>query len=91
MGPTISLWKKFSEIVDPKLKGEYIEEELKRVVFIGLICAHNKPDKRPTMMEVVELPKIELEERFADIENDEMFNTGRAADEDFIPADRTNT
>ncbi|KAI3777769.1 hypothetical protein L1987_47571 [Smallanthus sonchifolius] len=72
--------RKFSEIADPKMNGKYVEEELKRVVFIGLVCAHSQPDKRPTMLEVVELLKGELKGKFADIENDEMFKTGRAAD-----------
>ncbi|XP_076944861.1 PTI1-like tyrosine-protein kinase At3g15890 isoform X1 [Bidens hawaiensis] len=72
--------QKFSEIVDPKMNGEYVEEELKRVVFVGLICAHNQPDKRPSMVEVVELLKGELKEKFAAIENDEMFVTGRPAE-----------
>nr|GEY19719.1 PTI1-like tyrosine-protein kinase At3g15890 [Tanacetum cinerariifolium] len=44
--------RKFSEIADPKMNGKYVEQELKRVVFIGLICAHNQPEKRPTMMEM---------------------------------------
>ncbi|XP_023750547.1 PTI1-like tyrosine-protein kinase At3g15890 [Lactuca sativa] len=69
---------KFSEIVDPKLKGEYVEQELKRVVVVGLICAHNQPEKRPTMIEVVELLKGEMKEKFVEIENDEMFRCGEA-------------
>lgn len=72
--------RKFSEIADPKMNGKYVEEELKRVIFVGLMCAHDQPDKRPTMLEVVELLKGELKEKFASIENDEMFVTGRAAD-----------
>ncbi|CAI9280782.1 unnamed protein product [Lactuca saligna] len=69
---------KFSEIVDAKLKGEYVEQELKRVVVVGLICAHNQPEKRPTMIEVVELLKGEMKEKFVEIENDEMFRCGEA-------------
>ncbi|GJW39182.1 PTI1-like tyrosine-protein kinase [Tanacetum coccineum] len=65
--------RKFSEIADPKMNGKYVEQELKRVVFIGLICAHNQPEKRPTMLEVVELLKGGLIEKITDIENDEMF------------------
>ncbi|KAI7731371.1 hypothetical protein M8C21_011482 [Ambrosia artemisiifolia] len=72
--------KKFSEIADPKMNGDYVEEELKRVVLVGLICAHNQPDKRPSMLEVVELLKGGLKEKFAAIENDEMFITGQATD-----------
>ncbi|KAL8230400.1 hypothetical protein R6Q57_000178 [Mikania cordata] len=72
--------RKFSEIADPKMNGKYVEEELKRVVFVGLICAHNQPDKRPTMLEVVELLKGHMKEKFAAIENDGMLTMGRAAD-----------
>lgn len=72
--------RKFTEVVDPKLNGKYVEEELKRVVFIGLICAHNQPDKRPNMVEVVELLKGELKEKLTSIENDEMFRMGRVSD-----------
>ncbi|KAM0000476.1 putative non-specific protein-tyrosine kinase RLK-Pelle-RLCK-XV family [Helianthus debilis subsp. tardiflorus] len=72
--------RKFSEIADPKLNGNYVEEELKRVILVGLICAHNQPEKRPSMLEVVQLLKGELKEKFAAIKNDEMFTTGQAAD-----------
>ncbi|KAI3671522.1 hypothetical protein L1987_87260 [Smallanthus sonchifolius] len=65
--------RKFIEIADPKMNGNYVEEELKRVVYIGLICAHSRTDKRPTMLEVVELLKGKLKEKFDDIENDEMY------------------
>ncbi|XP_071731869.1 PTI1-like tyrosine-protein kinase At3g15890 [Rutidosis leptorrhynchoides] len=69
---------KFSEMVDPTLNGKYVEEEFKRVVIIGLICASNQPAKRPTMLEVLELLKGGLKEKFTAIENDEIFKTGRA-------------
>ncbi|KAL8256807.1 hypothetical protein R6Q59_028848 [Mikania micrantha] len=72
--------RKFSEIADPMMNGMYVEEEMKRVVLVGLICAHIQPNKRPTMLEVVELLKGDLKEKFSDIENDEMFKMGWAAD-----------
>ncbi|XP_047316936.1 PTI1-like tyrosine-protein kinase At3g15890 [Impatiens glandulifera] len=65
--------RKFGEIVDPRLKGEYVEEELKRVVFVGLICADSLPEKRPTILEVVELLKGESKEKFEALENNELF------------------
>ncbi|XP_051148162.1 PTI1-like tyrosine-protein kinase At3g15890 [Andrographis paniculata] len=64
--------RKFDEIADRRLNGNYVEDELKRVVFVGLICAHNRPEKRPTMLEVVELLKGD-KEKFEAIEDDEMF------------------
>nr|DAD44960.1 TPA_asm: hypothetical protein HUJ06_003190 [Nelumbo nucifera] len=67
--------KKFSEVADPKLNGKYVEEELKRVILIALICCQNKPEKRPTMLEIVDLLKGESKEKLADLENDEMFKS----------------
>ncbi|PSR96069.1 PTI1-like tyrosine-protein kinase [Actinidia chinensis var. chinensis] len=71
---------KFSELVDPRLNGKYVEEELKRVVLIALICAQSRPEKRPTMLEVVELLKGESKEKFDALENDELFKSPHPAD-----------
>ncbi|XP_047341519.1 PTI1-like tyrosine-protein kinase At3g15890 [Impatiens glandulifera] len=68
--------RKFDDLVDPKLKGEYVEEELKRLVLIGLSCADNRPEKRPTILEVVEMLKGELKEKLQEIENEESFKHG---------------
>ncbi|XP_057772826.1 PTI1-like tyrosine-protein kinase At3g15890 [Salvia miltiorrhiza] len=72
--------RKFSELADVRLDGKYNEEELKRVVFVGLICAHNQPEKRPTMLEVVELLKGD-KEKFAALESDEMFKSPPVAED----------
>lgn len=64
---------KFVEMADPKLNGKYVEEELKRVVLVALICAQNSPEKRPTMLEVVDLLKGESKEKLANIEKNELF------------------
>ncbi|XP_047957588.1 PTI1-like tyrosine-protein kinase At3g15890 [Salvia hispanica] len=72
--------RKFSELADARLDGKYNEEELKRVVLVGLICAHSQPEKRPTMLEVVELLKGD-KEKFAALESDEMFKSPPAADD----------
>ncbi|KAK8941042.1 PTI1-like tyrosine-protein kinase [Platanthera zijinensis] len=65
--------KRFSEMVDPKLNGNYVESELKRMVLVALVCAHCAPEKRPTMLEVTDLLKGELKEKLADLENDDIF------------------
>ncbi|WOL00492.1 hypothetical protein Cni_G09205 [Canna indica] len=65
--------RKFNEIADPKLNENYLEEELKRMVFVALICAHNRPERRPTMPEVVNLLKGASKEKLATLENDELF------------------
>ncbi|KAJ4845515.1 hypothetical protein Tsubulata_013037 [Turnera subulata] len=72
--------RKFSELADPKLNGNYNEEELKRLILISLVCAHNQPEKRPTMLEVVELVKGESKAKLAELENDELFKAPQAAD-----------
>lgn len=47
--------RKLSQLVDPKLNGKYVEDELERVVLVGLRCADIQPEKRPTMLEVIKL------------------------------------
>ncbi|KAL2539345.1 PTI1-like tyrosine-protein kinase [Abeliophyllum distichum] len=75
----IASGKKPLEKLNSRLDGKYVEEELKRLVFVGLVCAHNRPEKRPTMLEVVELLKGDRE-KIATLENDEMFKTILATD-----------
>lgn len=72
--------RKFDELADPRLNGKYVEDELKRVIFVGLLCAHNQPERRPTILEVVELLKGESKEKLAKLENDELFKNHQAAD-----------
>lgn len=73
--------RKWDEVADERLNGKYVEEELKRVVFLGLMCAHNEPEKRPTILEVVELLKGGDKDKFAAIENDDMFKSTPVAEE----------
>ena len=72
--------RKFSELADPKLNGKYNEEDLKRVVFVSLLCAQNQPERRPTMLDVVALLKGESKERLSELENDELFKPPPAVD-----------
>ncbi|XP_019169398.1 PREDICTED: PTI1-like tyrosine-protein kinase At3g15890 [Ipomoea nil] len=74
--------RKFSELADQRLNGNYVEEELKRVVYVALVCAQNQAEKRPTMLEVVEILKGESKEKFAALENDELFKNPQAAAKD---------
>lgn len=76
----LAIERKFGELADVRLDGKYNEEEMKRVVFVGLICAHNQPEKRPTMLEVVELLKGDRE-KFVALENDEMFKSPPAGED----------
>ncbi|KAL5697932.1 non-specific serine/threonine protein kinase [Ranunculus cassubicifolius] len=65
--------KKFTEVADPRLNGKYVEEELKRLVLIALLCAQNQPEKRPTMLDVVSLLKGESKLKLNELENDLLF------------------
>ncbi|KAJ6416065.1 hypothetical protein OIU84_004796 [Salix udensis] len=69
-----------AELADPKLNGKYNEEELKRVVFVSLVCAQNQAERRPTMLDVIELLKGESKERLSELENDELFKPPPAVD-----------
>ncbi|KAG2723110.1 hypothetical protein I3843_02G135400 [Carya illinoinensis] len=72
--------RKFGELADPKLNGKYVEEELKRLVLVALVCASSRPEKRPTMLEVVDLLKGISKEKLAELENHELFKSPQAAD-----------
>ena len=70
--------RKFEEMADPRLNGDYVKEELKRMLIVALVCSQNDPDKRPTMLEVAELLKGESKEKLASLENYEMFKAEQA-------------
>ncbi|KAI3937207.1 hypothetical protein MKW92_034894 [Papaver armeniacum] len=65
--------RKFDEVADPKLNGNYVEEELKRVAIVALVCTQNQPEKRPNMLEVVDLLKGESKEKLSDLQNEQIF------------------
>ncbi|KAG0470285.1 hypothetical protein HPP92_016985 [Vanilla planifolia] len=65
--------KRFKEIADPNLNGNFVEAELERMVLVALVCSHGTPDKRPTMHEVVDLLKGKAYEKLASLENDDIF------------------
>ncbi|KAL5973952.1 hypothetical protein ACLOJK_030611 [Asimina triloba] len=48
---------RFKDLADPKLRGNFIEDQLKQVINVAALCVQGEPEKRPTMMEVVELLK----------------------------------
>lgn len=73
--------RKFGEIMDPRLNRKYVEEELKRVVLVGLICAQNEPEKRPTMSEAVEMLMGESKEKMAELEAHPLFKNSHGGGE----------
>ncbi|KAH6819604.1 Protein kinase superfamily protein [Perilla frutescens var. frutescens] len=81
---------KFSELSDPRLNGNYVGDELSRVILVGLICADSRPEKRPTMLEVVGLLKGDRE-KLAALENDEMFKIKSASVSDSGTEDSSET
>ncbi|KAL8149505.1 PTI1-like tyrosine-protein kinase At3g15890 [Apium graveolens] len=48
---------KFKDIVDPKLRGNFDENQLKQCINAAAMCVQSEPEKRPTMKEVAELLK----------------------------------
>ncbi|PIN16426.1 Serine/threonine protein kinase [Handroanthus impetiginosus] len=50
---------KFKDLVDPKLHGNFDENQLIQTVNVAALCVQNEPDNRPTMKEVVALLKGE--------------------------------
>jgi hypothetical protein len=71
--------KKFKEIGDPKLKDSFIEDELKPMVLVGLLCSQNNKERRPIMSEVVDLLKGESTEKLSNLESDELFKPEQAS------------
>ncbi|KAL4317940.1 hypothetical protein GQ457_18G004620 [Hibiscus cannabinus] len=61
---TISEWTepfiaegRFKELVDPKLRGYFGENQLKQAIYVAALCVHNEPEKRPNMKEVAGMLK----------------------------------
>ncbi|CAN8259175.1 unnamed protein product [Cochlearia groenlandica] len=65
--------RKFGEIVDQRLSEEHVEEKLKKVVLVGLMCAQTEPEKRPTMSEVVDMLMSESKEKMSELEANPLF------------------
>ncbi|XP_059076629.1 uncharacterized protein LOC131875919 [Cryptomeria japonica] len=42
-------------MVDPKLKGEYSQEQMVRVITIALLCVKASPSQRPSMTQIVSM------------------------------------
>ncbi|XP_074574810.1 PTI1-like tyrosine-protein kinase At3g15890 [Curcuma longa] len=51
----------WERIADPRLAGRFDREELRNLVNLALRCAEGRPEKRPTMKEVVEILKRRAE------------------------------
>ncbi|KAL0855346.1 hypothetical protein Bca101_060499 [Brassica carinata] len=74
--------RKFGEIVDQRVKEkEDVEERLKKVVLVGLLCAQREPEMRPTMSQVVEMLTNESKEKMSELEANPLFKNPYSGDE----------
>lgn len=46
---------KLLEASDIRLKGNFDENEMRRMLLVGLLCSHPDPGTRPTMMQVLQI------------------------------------
>ncbi|XP_022756616.1 L-type lectin-domain containing receptor kinase I.8-like [Durio zibethinus] len=49
-------WKRgvILDASDPRLQGNYVVEEMEKVLKLGMLCSNSRPDLRPTIKEVVQ-------------------------------------
>ncbi|CAN1165603.1 PTI1-like tyrosine-protein kinase At3g15890 [Linum perenne] len=48
---------KFKDLADPKLRGNFDENQFKQAIYVAALCVQNEPEKRPNMKEVVKMLK----------------------------------
>jgi serine/threonine protein kinase len=48
---------RFKDLVDPKLRGDFDENQLKQAIHAAALCVQSEPEKRPTMKVVVTMLK----------------------------------
>ncbi|XP_006845569.3 PTI1-like tyrosine-protein kinase At3g15890 [Amborella trichopoda] len=88
---------KFHELVDPKLRGNYEESELRRAIHVAGLCVQGDPEKRPNMRVVVETLKgwgIKEKEMSLRIESAKYVDELMAADQpsdDEVAGEESNT
>ncbi|KAK6155790.1 hypothetical protein DH2020_010038 [Rehmannia glutinosa] len=81
----------FDHIADPRLKGDFDMEELKRVIMITMKCTDTNPENRPSMLEVVSWLKGGTGSRRKEmriVKNDEYDDEDE--DEDYADEDETD-
>ncbi|XXG51690.1 hypothetical protein AAC387_Pa03g0206 [Persea americana] len=49
--------ERFKDLIDPKIRGNFNENQLRQVINIAALCVQGEPEKRPNMKEVVNLLK----------------------------------
>lgn len=73
--------QRFGRIADRRLHGNFVEEELRRFISVGIKCADFRPEKRPTMVQVIKLLKGN-NLRLAPAKRDEIFTDTDSGTED---------
>ncbi|EOA30885.1 hypothetical protein CARUB_v10014029mg [Capsella rubella] len=73
--------RKFVDIVDQRLGDEHVEEKLRKLVLVGLMCAQTETEKRPTMSEVVEMLMNESKEEMCELEANPLFKNPFSSNE----------
>ncbi|KAI3754602.1 hypothetical protein L1987_54389 [Smallanthus sonchifolius] len=48
---------RFRDLADPKLRGNFDEDQLKQFINVAALCVQSEPERRPNMKEVVRLLK----------------------------------
>ncbi|XP_022728793.1 PTI1-like tyrosine-protein kinase At3g15890 [Durio zibethinus] len=48
---------RFKDLVDPRLRGNFDENQLKQTINVAALCVQSEPEKRPNMKEVVSMLK----------------------------------
>ncbi|KAK9075721.1 hypothetical protein SSX86_004050 [Deinandra increscens subsp. villosa] len=86
--------KKLETLVDADLKGNYIDDEVEKLIQVALLCTQGTPVERPKMSEVVRMLEGDgLAERWEEWQKEEMFrqefNTVHNPNTDWIIADST--
>ncbi|XP_009138189.2 BRASSINOSTEROID INSENSITIVE 1-associated receptor kinase 1 isoform X2 [Brassica rapa] len=66
--------KKLEALVDVDLQGNYIDEEVEKLIQVALLCTQSSPMERPKMSEVVRMLEGDgLAERWEEWQKEEMF------------------
>ncbi|XVE49588.1 hypothetical protein DITRI_Ditri01bG0093900 [Diplodiscus trichospermus] len=66
--------KRLETLVDSDLQGNYIEEEVEKLIQVALLCTQGSPMERPKMSEVVRMLEGDgLAERWEEWQKEEMF------------------
>ncbi|XP_057829163.2 L-type lectin-domain containing receptor kinase SIT2-like [Cryptomeria japonica] len=61
---------RLTEAADPNLGGEYVEDEMEKVLKLGLLCCNSRPEARPAIRQILQI--IEGDASFPSLDPYEM-------------------